>query len=235
MSPGKINLYQFACSFSPSPLSLASVHERARLLNGTRVNTLARRFLVPPVFYLVRSFTVHVIIFIGFHASTISVSSTPAKWIAIFAGLNWRTYFRAGDRSIGKPITNIFAKTEGEKHGGGKGGRESAKDDWSMLFGFFVVIKRIKNSFFLFFFSSSQTFFLPPVESPIAWWSTCARISTFPFRVGREKKDRYLMSGCFVNWNLSSDRQIIFSPSAVNESSIPDPRYRFLNSYIASA
>lgn len=30
-----------------------------------------------------------------------------------------------------------------------------------MLFGFFVVIKRIKNSFFLFFFSSSQTFFPP--------------------------------------------------------------------------
>ena len=69
MSPGKINLCQFACSFSPlpfpPPLSLARGRERIAsvirrvhdtrprfvFLNGTRVNTLAKRvarFLVPP-------------------------------------------------------------------------------------------------------------------------------------------------------------------------------------------
>ena len=60
------------------------------------------------------------------------------------------------------------------------------------------LLNGLRIPFFFFFFLPPRLF-SPPVESPIAWWSICARISTFPFRVGREKKDRYLKSGCFVN------------------------------------
>lgn len=161
MSPGKINLFRFACFFFLSRGRESRAWFGACTARGPdscslteHARTRSRSFLVPPVFYLVRSFTVHVIIFIGFHASTISVSSTPAKWIAIFAGLNWRAYFRAGDRSIGKPITNIFAKTDGEKHGW-RGSRRRMIDWCSSDFSWLLNGLRIP------FFFSFPTLFSP--------------------------------------------------------------------------